>query len=89
MLVRVRFLGSLRAIAGVKELEVKLPERSDISDLLHLLSLDHPELCAVLTDPLLGNLIFVGGVEVSNIEGVGTQLIDDSEVVIVPVTHGG
>ncbi len=89
MQVRVRFLGSMRAVAGVKELEVKLPEGSDVSDLIHLLSKDRPELGTVLSDPVSGNLIFVGGVEVCNIKGIKTQLVDESEVVVVPVTHGG
>jgi molybdopterin converting factor small subunit len=89
MQVRVRFLGSMRAITGFKELEVKLPEGSEVSDLLHVLSVDHPELWTILADPLPGNLIFVGGVEVSNLDGIKTRLVDDSEVIMVPVTHGG
>jgi molybdopterin converting factor small subunit len=35
------------------------------------------------------SLIMLGGIEVGNLEGLETKISEGSEVVLVPVTHGG
>ena len=89
MRVRVVFLGSLRAAAGRKELEMELPEGVKVSVLLCELSKVTPSLAELMVDATPGNLIIVGGVEIGNLQGVETPLVEGSEVVLVPVTHGG
>jgi len=89
MRVRVVFLGSLRAAAGRKELEMDLPEGTKLSVLLSELSKLTPNLADLMADPTPGNLIIVGGVEIGNLQGVETPLAEGSEVALVPVTHGG
>lgn len=89
MRVRVVFLGSLRAAAGRKELEMELSEGVKVSVLLCELSKLTPSLSELMADATPGNLIIVGGVEIGNLQGLETPLAEGSEVVLVPVTHGG
>lgn len=89
MRVRVVFLGSLRAAAGSKELEMELPKGAKVSVLLSELSKVTPSLAELMAGPTPGNLIIVGGVEIGNLQGVETPLVEGSEVALVPVTHGG
>ncbi len=48
-----------------------------------------PNLAKYLSNPASGNLIIVDGVEIGNLHGLETPLVDGSGVVLVPVTHGG
>ena len=89
MRVRVVFLGSLRAVAGRKELEMDLLEGSKVSVLISEVSKLTPSIAELMADPTQGNLIIIGGVEIGNLQGVETPLVEGSEVVLVPVTHGG
>jgi len=89
MRVRVRLLGSLRPTSDVKELNLELPEGSNVSTLIKRVVGIYPQLGGMLDISSSGNLIVVGGVEVGNLQGLKTPLGEDSEVVLVPVTHGG
>ena len=87
MRVRVRLLGSLRQPSAPREIVYDLPGGSDVSALTQRIVGDYPKLAGVLDG--VGNLVMLNGVEVGNLEGHGTKLGDDAEVVFVPVTHGG
>jgi molybdopterin converting factor small subunit len=88
MRVRVRLLGSLRPPDMRGGIEVELPEDSSLKTLIEDISETYPEVAGALRHPS-GNLIMVNGVEAGNLSGLATPLGEDSEVVLVPVTHGG
>jgi molybdopterin converting factor small subunit len=94
MLVRVRLLGLLRDAARVSEASVSLGDGSSLGGVLDGLVEMFPGLRDVLGDlaavnPPHGILILLDGVEAGNLGGLGTPVRDGSEVVLVPVTHGG
>ena len=87
MRVRVRLLGSLRQPGAPKEVNFEVPEDASISALIKRIIEEYPSLAGVLDS--IGNLVMVGGVEIGVLDGLGTRLGEGSEVVFVPVTHGG
>jgi len=94
MLVRVRLLGLLRDAAGVSEASVSLGDGSGLGGVLNGLVKMFPGLRDVLDDlaavnPPHGILVLLDDVEAGNLGGLGTPVRDGSEVVLVPVTHGG
>jgi molybdopterin converting factor small subunit len=94
MLVRVRLLGLLRDAAGASEASVSLGDGSSLGGVLDDLMEMYPGLRGALGDlaevnPPQGILILLDGVEAGNLRGLGTPVRDGSEVVLVPVTHGG
>ena len=88
MRVRIRFLGSLRPANAPGEIEIALPVNSKIIDLIDSISNDYPEAAVMLVNPAR-NLIMLDGIEIGNLEGLETSIGNGSEVVVVPVTHGG
>ena len=88
MRIKVRFLGSLRPTNASGEIVLELPVNSKMIDIIDSISNDYPEVAVALRHPAR-NLIMVDGIEVGNIEGLETGISDGSEVVLVPVTHGG
>jgi molybdopterin converting factor small subunit len=89
MRVRVRLLGSLRPASAPRETEFEVVAGSDVSTLIARMVERYPELAGALGKASSGNLIMLGGVEVGNLSGIATPLGEDSEVVFIPVTHGG
>jgi len=67
---------------------VELPVDSKMIDLIETLSKDYPEVAETLRNTSM-SLIMLGGIEVGNLEGLETKISEGSEVVLVPVTHGG
>jgi molybdopterin converting factor small subunit len=88
MRVKVRLLGSLRPPNMRGGVEVDLPEGSNLATLIEDISETYPDVAGALRSPS-GNLMMVNGVEAGNLGGLYTPLSEDSEVVLVPVTHGG
>jgi molybdopterin converting factor small subunit len=88
MRVRVRLLGSLRPANMRVGIEVELPSGSSLTTLIEEIVKQHHEVAGSLRSPA-GNLMMIDGVEAGNLGGLDTQLSDGSEVVLVPVTHGG
>lgn len=88
MRVKVRLFGSLRPVNAPGEIEVELPVDSKMIDLIETLSKDYPEVAGTLRNTSM-RLIMLGGIEVGNLEGLETKISEGSEVVLVPVTHGG
>jgi molybdopterin converting factor small subunit len=72
-----------------KKIEVDLKADSNLANLIEKLRQIYPETAESLKDPMGGNLIMVSGVEVENLGGFDTPLVEGSEIVLVPVTHGG
>jgi len=88
MRVIVKFLGSLRLANALREIEIELPVNSKVIDLIESISNDYSKAAEILRNPAR-NLIMLGGIEVGNLEGFETSICDGSEVVLIPVTHGG
>jgi molybdopterin converting factor small subunit len=88
MRVRVRLLGSLRPANTRAGIEVELPSGSSLTTLIEEIVKRHHEVAGSLRSPV-GNLMMIDGVEASNLGGLDTPLSDGSEVVLIPVTHGG
>ncbi len=88
MRVRVRLLGSLRPADMRCGIEVELPARSTLAALIERIVGMYPGVAGSLRSTA-GNLMIVDGVEVGNLNGMDTPLSDSSEVVLVPVAHGG
>ena len=88
MQVRVRLLGSLRPPNLHGGVEVELPTGSNLATLVEDISETYPDISDALRS-LSGNLMIINGVEAGNLLGLATPLDEGSEVVLVPVTHGG
>lgn len=93
---RIRLLGSLRGLSGTGEVSLRLEDDATIRTLFERLmqTMETEELRRALLDPELNDpgpntIILVNGREVSSLEGMRTRLGQDSEVVIIPVAHGG
>ena len=87
-------MGLLRDAAGVSEASVSLGDGSSLGGVLDGLGEILPGLRDALGDlaavnPPQGVLVLLDGVEAGNLSGLGTPVRDGSEVVLVPVTHGG
>jgi molybdopterin synthase sulfur carrier subunit len=94
MAVTVKFLGSLRHVARVRELAVDCKNRASIGELVNELTSEIPALKRSLIDQQLEDprpnaLILVNGREISVLNGLETKLKDGDEIVFVPVVHGG
>ena len=89
MRIKVQAIGALRSALGTESLDVDAPDGSDLASLIRVISEGRSEPAKNLADALHLSLILVNGVEVGNLNGLKTVLIDDSEVIFVPVTHGG
>ena len=94
MRVKVRLLGVLSDSAGVSEVDLNLPEDSDIGALLNVLIASYQSLRADIWDPVVNSpepntLILYNSVEINNLQGLNTRITEGSEVVLLAVTHGG
>ncbi|MBN2335398.1 MoaD/ThiS family protein [Candidatus Bathyarchaeota archaeon] len=94
MKVRVRLMGVLRDAAGTGEHNVTLGDKASVTAVLDALIEQIPGLGEVIMDRVVGDftpnaLVLVDGVEVSNLQGPDTVVGDGSELVLLPVTHGG
>lgn len=94
MHVRIRVLGVLRtASEGVVD-SLCFTGEPTVKDVVLRLMEGNPRLRSILWDELVGSpvpnaLILLDGVEVNNLEGLGTVVGDGSELVLLSVTHGG
>jgi molybdopterin converting factor small subunit len=93
--VEVTFLGVLRKFSGRERVLVKIEKPATVRKAIEKLteafspefkrSLIDPE----LQDPRTNALILVNGKEISVLRGLETEVEDDDEIVLVPVSHGG
>jgi MoaD family protein len=92
--VNVRLLGVFRGVSGKSRvtLEIEHPTvRKVIKQLSESLSAEAKRLLLdpELNDPRPNALILVNGKEISALKGLETEIKEEDEVVIVPVSHGG
>ncbi|MCX8192015.1 MAG: MoaD/ThiS family protein [Nitrososphaerales archaeon] len=83
-MVKIKLLGSLRAILGKSEVEIE--NVKTVSDLLNSLKMVGDKRVNL---QLSNTLIIVNGTEVSALQGLNTNLKDDDDIVLIPVIHGG
>ena len=89
----VRLFGSLRELAGEREIDVSLPDGATVRDLLNRLG----ELRPILAQRLLdedGNIprsvnVFVNGRDIRDLGGLDTPVMPDDEVTLLPPAAGG
>ena len=93
--VSVRMMGPLREATGRAEEELTLSNGSDVSSVIRKLIEEHGEsLEKALMDPIINSprpnaLILLNGVEVGNLDGLKTPVVDGDALVLLSVTHGG
>lgn len=92
--VNIRLLGVFRGVSGKSQvtLEIEHPTvRKVIKQLSESLSAEAKRLLLdpELNDPRPNALILVNGKEISILKGLETEIKEEDEVVIVPVSHGG
>ena len=92
--VRVRVLGILRQAPEGGELPLDFAEAPTVREVMLRLMEASPGLRSLLWDdavdsPTPNALILMNGVEVNNLQGLATAAGDGSEIVVLPVTHGG
>ena len=94
--VRVRLIGVLRNLAGRDSLEVEVQEDRTIAvvvkKLIDLVGRTEFEAAIVdreLNDPTPNTLIIVNNKDISALNGLKTQLEDNDEIVLIPISHGG
>jgi MoaD family protein len=90
----VKFIGSLRNLAGKSKLVLELNGEKTIKEVIGILAQEIPKVRHILIDPELGDprpntLIIVNGREISVLEGLNTVLRDMDEIIFIPVSHGG
>jgi molybdopterin synthase sulfur carrier subunit len=89
----VRLFGSLRELAGEREIDVSLPDGATVRDLINRLG----ELRPILAQRLLdedGNIprsvnVFVNGRDIRDLGGLDTPVMPDDEVTLLPPAAGG
>lgn len=93
--VQVKLLGFLRKFYREDQIIMELEESTTVRKVIQKLVEDlSDEFKRVLVEPELNDprpnaLILVNGKEISALKGLETKVIDDDEIVIIPVTHGG
>jgi MoaD family protein len=94
MLVRVRFVGSLRSFSGKSKLTFDVAKASTVKQAIDKIVEKKPRARKALVDAELDDprplvLILVNEREISVLDGLDTVLKEGDEMVIVPVVHGG
>ena len=94
MRVRIRVLGVLRSASEGTVDSLYFTGEPTVKDVVLRLMEGIPGLRGVLWDEAVGSpvpnaLMLLDGVEVNNLEGLGTVVGDGSELVLLSVTHGG
>ena len=89
MNIKIKLIGSINRIAGVKNLILTVQNKIKIHDVLNLLSEKVPNLKSYLVNPIPRFLILINGVDIKNINGLDTQIPEDSEITFLSITHGG
>ena len=87
--ITVKFVGSLRSLAGKGELAMELGKMASLMEVMKRMAEESPKLKPALANSKAGMLILVNGKEVSILNGLETMLKDGDQLVFVPVIHGG
>jgi MoaD family protein len=92
--VKVKLIGALRVSYGRDKVSLNIGHatvQAVIEKVSHSLSPDEERMLIdpELNDPRPNVLILVNGKEISALKGLGTEVRNGDEIVIIPVTHGG
>jgi len=93
--IRIRLVGVYRTLFGRDSFTVKLDKSVAVGIIIQkIVDPSSEELKRVLIDPELNSprpnaLVLIDGKEISALKGLETELNEDSEVTIIPVSHGG
>ena len=92
--VNIKLLGVLRGVSGKKHISLKL-EKPTVRKMMQKLAESLPrEAKKLFADSSFSDihpnmLILINGKEISALKGLETQIKQDDEVVVIPVSHGG
>jgi len=90
MVVTVKLFGSLEKLAERKTVEINVENKVEVKAILKKLieSINKEEFKNILESS--GScVIFIDGIEISALNGLKTLVKEGSEIIIVPVVHGG
>jgi molybdopterin synthase sulfur carrier subunit len=93
--VKVRTILTIKKILGKGEIELSLPEKSTLKDLVTtLVNRSGDELASLLLEPETRNVLphirlMVNGRDIAFLEGMETVLQPGDEVLILPPVSGG
>ncbi len=92
--VKVRLFGVFRGLSDKSQLSLKIEEptvRNVIETLAESLSTEARRLLIdpELNDPRPNALILLNGKEINVLKGLETEVKEDDEVTLIPVSHGG
>jgi len=93
--VKVRPLGVFRGLFGRSQLLVKMEEPTSVRKMIQKLAeplplkFKHLLIDPELNDPRPNALILVNGKEINVLAGLETEVDEEDEIVLVPVSHGG
>ena len=92
--VNVRLLGVLRGVSGRSRITLEIEQPTVRKVLLKLMDSLSPEAKQLLVDPEIrdprpNTIILVNGKEISVLKGLETEVIEEDEIVLIPVSHGG
>ena len=92
--ITVRTLGALSSLTGRNEEEINIQGESIVKDVLNNLEEKIQMLNDTIVDPALeshlsNTLVLLNGVEIGNLNGFDTPVLDGDEITILCVTHGG
>ncbi|RLE45472.1 MAG: hypothetical protein DRJ31_11225 [Candidatus Methanomethylicota archaeon] len=92
--LRIRVMGLMAKVLG-DNLEIRVPERTDISELSKILlntfreRIERENIEVAFREFHAHNLILVNGKEISALNGLKTILKNGDEILIVNLTRGG
>ncbi len=93
--VKVRLLGVFREFSGRDRILIELEKPTVVREVIQkLVESFPPEFNRFLIDPDLKDprpnaLILVNGKEVGVLKGLETEVKNDDEIVLIPISHGG
>jgi MoaD family protein len=91
----VRFLGTFQRFSGKKSINLTFENQINVKDVIKKLIEIFPK---KFNDELIDTdlncmrpnaLIIINGKEVSALKGIETEVQDSSEIVLIPMVHGG
>jgi molybdopterin converting factor small subunit len=94
MAITVRFVGSFRGVSAEDAIILRFRGSVSLKVLVSKVVEQLPRLKSALVDPASGEprrnmLVLVNGREIGVLNGLETAVVDEDEVVFVPVMHGG
>jgi len=92
--VKIRLLGVFRGFSSKSQLSLKLEHptvRNVIQTIAKSLSTEAKRLLIdpELNDPRPNALILLNGKEISVLKGLETEIKEDDEITLIPISHGG